>query len=888
MKSIHLKLVERFVIIVATLALLSLLLFLTAINQLKKCSEFNKLSNDVASLSDAKYTIDSLQNELFANLPHNLNFYKTGKSRMVDDFIGFNNDLSIKVNMLANNFFLSGNKNIKVKAFLINQEIKKYNDAIDDYTKLLTQKGFDNFGINGQINLIISNIVSQCKMEGGLDKLADKINTISNLKNQYLLTQDISIINKIRIENEEAKAFVILSNKTQKLIILSKLQKIEELIISLGQLDEAIGVTKVDGVSGIMRTANEQYAINTAELKQMVMTEMSDTVLWGYLWLVFVFIILIVFIYIIYQQLKKFVSKPINKIKLFLSELVQGKLPDTLKFNRNDEIAEMSNNLNKVVEGLKDKAAFALEIGKGKLDSHYEPLSDDDILGNALIDMEISLQKADYEDQKYKNEERKRIWANEGIAKFSEILRQHSNDINLLADEIIQNLVKYLNIAQGGLYFYNDENKDDIHIELIAAFAYDRKKYIQKIIKPGEGLIGTAVVEKEKIFITEIPEDYLTITSGLGDAPPRSILIIPLKLEDEILGVIELASFEVFQTNEIEFVEKVGQTIASTITNVKINARTAKLLEQSQKQAEEMAEQEEEMRQNMEELRTTQEDFARRESEMQGFLNAINNSSLVMVFDESGKITDANDQFLNILNSKREDIVGRQHREFSTLGRTGEDVDRFWEDLKIGKNRTALEKIKLPDGKEVYLRQTFTPILDNKGRLIKVLCISTDITESKNSEKLLANKSDEISKLKKEQQLLSSAIDNALVSCVYSAEGRIINVNERYCQISGHTKSEIIGKISTIYLKEEEKTQFEKIWNEVIKDKPYTGALRRSKPTGEEVWLMASFVPVKDDDENISRVFFLALDITERRLKYQLLEEANKEIDRLRKEKGED
>ena len=71
-----------------------------------------------------------------------------------------------------------------------------------------------------------------------------------------------------------------------------------------------------------------------------------------------------------------------------------------------------------------------MEIGKGKLDSHYQPLSEDDILGNALIDMEKSLQKADYEDQKYKNEEKKRIWTNEGIAKFGEILRSHSNDIN--------------------------------------------------------------------------------------------------------------------------------------------------------------------------------------------------------------------------------------------------------------------------------------------------------------------------------------------------------------------------------------------------------------------------------------------------------------------------
>ncbi len=540
------------------------------------------------------------------------------------------------------------------------------------------------------------------------------------------------------------------------------------------------------------------------------------------------------------------------------------------------------------MKACKLKPDFAIEIGKGKLDSRYQPLSEDDILGNALIEMEKSLQKADYEDQKYKSEEKKRIWTNEGIAKFGEILRLHSNDIHLLADEIIQNLVKYLNAAQGGLFFYNDEQKDDIHLELVGAFAYDRKKFIQKSVKLGEGLIGTAALEKERIFLTEIPEDYLTITSGMGEAPPRSILIVPLKLEDEVLGVAELASFHIFNQHEIEFVEKIGQTIASTITSVKINARTAKLLEQSQKQAEEMAEQEEEMRQNMEELRTTQEDFGRREAEISGFLTAVQNSTLVMVFDDSGKIIDTNDKMLELLHSKREDLLGRYHRELTSMGRNGDDLDRFWNDLKSGRTRSINEKIKLPDGKEIYLKQTFSPVTDKNGFLIKVLCISNDISDIRVNEIKLEEKTKEFEKLNKDFILINEAIDGSLVRCEYSVEGRILAINDNYCRITGHARNELVGKISTIYLKEEEKIQFEKIWNEVIKDKPYTGSLKRSKPTGEEIWLMSSFIPVKDEEGIVKKVFFLALDITERKLKYSLLEEANKEIERLKKEKGQE
>ncbi|MEI6296185.1 MAG: PAS domain-containing protein, partial [bacterium] len=106
-------------------------------------------------------------------------------------------------------------------------------------------------------------------------------------------------------------------------------------------------------------------------------------------------------------------------------------------------------------------------------------------------------------------------------------------------------------------------------------------------------------------------------------------------------------------------------------------ARTSKLLEQSQKQAEEMADQEEEMRQNMEELRTTQEDFARREAEIQGLVNAIRISTMVMILDSSGKVIEANDKLLNALIAKEEDIIGRNHKELLSQGRSAEEYDKF-------------------------------------------------------------------------------------------------------------------------------------------------------------------------------------------------------------------
>jgi len=105
---------------------------------------------------------------------------------------------------------------------------------------------------------------------------------------------------------------------------------------------------------------------------------------------------------------------------------------------------------------------------------------------------------------------------------------------------------------------------------MVAAFAFDRKKYIDQTFQLGEGLVGTCAIEKQKIYLTEVPENYLQITSGLGDAKPRCLLLIPLSLENEVLGVLEIASLKILQEHEIVFVETIAESIASAISDVRI------------------------------------------------------------------------------------------------------------------------------------------------------------------------------------------------------------------------------------------------------------------------------------------------------------------------------
>ena len=427
----------------------------------------------------------------------------------------------------------------------------------------------------------------------------------------------------------------------------------------------------------------------------------------------------------------KNISDPIIEITGFLKKLARGQTDSKFDFevNSRDEIEEMTKALKTSIEGLNLKTNFANNIGLGNLDYDFKLLSDDDHLGQALVDMRNSLSKAQEEEEKRKIEDEKRRWANEGLAKFANILRQNNDNLKELSNNIIKNLVYYLEANQGGLFLLNDEDKNNIFLDMISAFAYDRKKHVEKQIEYGDGIVGSVAIEKETTYLEDIPPEYISITSGLGDAKPKSLLVVPLKLKDKIYGVIEIASFKKIEDFEIDFVEKIAENIASTMSSVKINIQTNELLEKSQQQSEEMAAQEEEMRQNMEELQATQEEAGRKNTEMESFLHALEQSSYIVEYNPEGFIIKVNDNYLNLLNLKRSEVMGTHHSDkMEFTDKQKAEYDKFWSDLKRGD--TKKEKTKfVVNKKEITCLEVYTPIMDENGIINKILKISNNTGE---------------------------------------------------------------------------------------------------------------------------------------------------------------
>lgn len=336
-----------------------------------------------------------------------------------------------------------------------------------------------------------------------------------------------------------------------------------------------------------------------------------------------------------------------------------------------DQYARLKEENNKLKQNLDNALEYCNALLEEKNDYTFNEKEEEPLL-EAINS--IRLQR-----KALKIVEEEREWVSEGLTKFVDILRTSQSNLEELCDQIINNLVSYLNVTQGGLFIV-DENLDDRkELILISAYAYERKKYINRSVKPREGLVGQVFIEKKPMYLKEVPEQYINISSGLGKAKPTNLFIAPMLMNEEVYGIIELASLKEMPEYQREFVLKLGETIASTIAATRNADRMKSLLEESQIQAEQMRAQEEEMRQNVEELQATQEEMHRKQKEMEAVnLKTKNNEEVLKKAFEKMRATE--DTYKNKIQDLQQ-VVGTKDEKISSL------------ELEIEKKNEEIEKL---------------------------------------------------------------------------------------------------------------------------------------------------------------------------------------------------
>jgi len=313
------------------------------------------------------------------------------------------------------------------------------------------------------------------------------------------------------------------------------------------------------------------------------------------------------------------ISKPLIRTTKVLNQLSKGDVKnlDIITVKSHDELGEMSRALKTLSDSLKTNAEFAINIGEGDLSQNYQLLSKSDMLGNALLSMRANLLQL-----RATNENNQ--WMQTSIVKIGDLL-QGEKTINELGSQVLVALAQILEFQIASVFINENEC-----LTLTSSYSYNVRKSNLNKFKFGEGLIGQAALEQKMLVYTDVPNDYISIKSGLGEISPSVIVVVPLVYQKKVIAVIEMGSTKEITQTKLDFLTQISENLAVGFNSISTRDEMKTLLQKTQAQSEMLKQQqaellssnkdleeqtnalrvsEEELQQQQEELRVTNEEL---------------------------------------------------------------------------------------------------------------------------------------------------------------------------------------------------------------------------------------------------------------------------------------
>ncbi len=570
----------------------------------------------------------------------------------------------------------------------------------------------------------------------------------------------------------------------------------------------------------------------------------------------------------------RFLIKSLLTLRDTLAQLGRGVLPNRILRNGRDEIGQMGEATDQLIQSLRRTANFAHKIGEGAYDTDFTPLSDEDTLGNALLNMRDSIQNAEKRDAE-------RNWIVTGVAEVGEILRSHNN-LEELGNEVVAYVADKINAIQGAFYVIDDQDKANVQIVMRASYAYNKKKHLQASFRMAEGLVGQAAVEQDTLVRTEIPYDYVTVTSGLlGDQRPEALMIVPLITNEQVYGVLEFAGFKKFSARDVKFVEEISLITARTVFNIKVNERTRKLLSESQTMSNELQEQQEVLRQNAEEMQSTQEELQRTNSELADQVQEVertqnrmasllvNASEVITIYEEDGRIRYISPSVERIFGYQPDEMIGQSDMQHIQ----GEGIKVFSNMFTtlIGNPKESVTVQYVYDTKhagEVWVEATGTNLI-NDPAVRGIIVNSRDITEKKRAE--------QEERMRSKMQALSENSPDLITRM--NREGTFFYINPTIETYTGKEPAHFLNKnLEESGLGESIVEEWKKVLYEVGATKhKVSREIDFPSEMGDRV-MNVNAIPEFDEDQKLESVLVVSHDITDRKLIELEVQNKNRKI----------
>ncbi len=405
------------------------------------------------------------------------------------------------------------------------------------------------------------------------------VNQIVSISENLTSSNSINIQRKLKKLSKQLELQPVSSPRQQivKKNLLATINNIKLSIADYYYLLDRYGEPFSSGVLKAINPANLQASIvQLLESEENIIVQKSkkrETII---LLAIGLFALLLIFYgYNVY----KIIYQNLYKILQYLKRIEYGSLEKFDLIRITKELSDITITINRITSNLRFKNRKLQELAKGNYDIDISPLSSEDVLTFSIIDLKNYLKKYHEDIQKTRENEEKQKWVTQGLAHLSDVLRKYSTELNSLLENSLKELLKTLNAPMGAIY-YRENKADEVVYKLNIAFAYNKKKVSNLEYRLTEGFIGTVAADAKPIIISPVPENYIFYETAFGYGRPNTIAWFPIQFENEIYGILEIASNEKFEDYHISFIEKFTNDLGTTINYVLINERTRQLVKE--------------------------------------------------------------------------------------------------------------------------------------------------------------------------------------------------------------------------------------------------------------------------------------------------------------------
>ncbi len=388
-------------------------------------------------------------------------------------------------------------------------------------------------------------------------------------------------------------------------------------------------------------------------------------------------------------------------------------------------------------------------------------------------------------------------WIRKGLTGFSEVLRKNFDEPAKHAKEILSNLVSYLNVPMGAIYLPSTEKRNTF--DLVGSIAFGKEKHYVRSVMLGEGIVGTVALERKTLNITDIPEDYFKVSSGFGEAKPKNIIVIPIKLDNKVFGIIELASLQKFQHFELEFIDELSKTLGASFAISRIFRNTRNKLEKAENKLMSLRKEVRENNTKVQDLEKEKQQLENIKKENELLLQGIDTLMLVAELDLDGNILDMNNAFIELFKKSKDILLHTNYWDYTYTRQTIEEdiaLDKIKNSLRIGKMRIMEQHFKIVQ-RNISLSAIFIPIKNIKEKVFKIKVFAWNNTTLLSLQTEMEEIQNQLQEQRKEKEKEKFRLEE-LEKKLEEKDKKIANIHKLY--------EEEIKKIKTEHLKAITKT----------------------------------------------------------------------------------